>query len=143
MAATTLKAIVDRFQAVLEASPLSLKATRDAFSHDRQPNALLDGTYYIQDDGVAESRPVSNHADVRIDRLTVFLARKLAFDGQTQKETIETTLNTIERYLIADGPANSYHAFIGGRRVTRPAGTDIAIGSITVHVDYDFSTSTS
>lgn len=144
MADTTLKAIIDRFEAVLEATPLFLKPTKDAFSHDRQPNTLLDNSYYLEDGGLVSSRPVGNYKAVRVDRLVVFVALKLNFQAQTQKETMTTTLLTIERYLKADGPANSYHAEIGGgRRVTRPKGKDILIGSLALTVDYDVNESTS
>lgn len=143
MSDTTLKAIIDRFQAVLEASPISLTATRDAFSHDRQPNALLTNTYHVEDDGLQGTQSITNHKEARIDRLTVFVARKLDFAPQTAKETMETLLTTIERYLKADGLSNNYHVNLQNRRVTRPAGKDFLIGSVTLTVDYDFNAATS
>lgn len=139
MAATTLKAIIDRFQAVLEAAPLSLTATREPFSHDLSPNTVIDSAYRIKDDGLSRSRPVGANQFVRVDRLTIFIAKKLNFAGQTAVETMETLLNTIERQILADDNSHDYHASIEGRLVTQPPKTDIAIASLTLLVDYDFS----
>lgn len=139
MAATTLKAIMDRFQAVLEASPLSLKATKEPFSHDRSPNAVIDTAYRIEDGGIASSRPVGASQFVRADRLTVFLAKKLNFAAQSSVETLETTLNTIERYILADDANNNYHASLEARRITRPPDSDVAVASLVFVVDYDYS----
>ncbi len=42
MAALVLSDILARIRTVLEAAPVSLVETREAFSHERQPNATLD-----------------------------------------------------------------------------------------------------
>lgn len=139
MAATTLKAIIDRFQAVLEAAPLSLAPTKEPFSHDLSPNTVLDSAYRIKDDGLVRNQPVGANQFVRVDRLTVFIAKKLAFTAQTVAETMETLLNTIERQILADDAAHEYHASVEGRTITQPPNTDIAIASLTVLVDYDYS----
>lgn len=143
MADQTLAAIFARFRTVLEASPLSLKATKDAFSHDRQPNSLLHGSYYLADGGLVSSRPVGNYKAVRIDRVVIYIAASLKFAGETAKETMETTLLTAERYIKADGHAQSYHAEIAsGRRISRPKGGDFLIASLPITVDYDVNEST-
>lgn len=139
MADTTLKAIIDRFQAVCEASPQSLKKAKDAFSHDRQPNGLLTDTYFIQDDGVLSSVEVTNNAEARIDRLTVFLARKVSFDAVTAMESMETSLSRLERAIEADGLSNNYHARLQTRRVSRPKDKDFVIGGVGFTCDYDYS----
>lgn len=144
MADQTLAGIMARWRAVLEASPLSLKPTRDAFSHDRQPNTLLDGAYYLEDGGMTSSRPVGNSKAVRIDRIVLYVAAKLNFAPETAKEAMETTLLSAERYIKADGPSHSYHAeIVPGRRVTRPKGGDFLIGSLPLTVDYDVNEATS
>ena len=139
MADTTLKAIIDRIQAVCEASPLSLSKAKDAFSHDRQPNALLSNTYYLEDGGLVSSVDQGNNAEARIDAIDIHVAKKLAFDGTTALETMETTLLTLERYVLADGLSNSYHAHVANHKVSRPTGKDFLIGSLTINVDYDVS----
>lgn len=144
MADTTLAAIYARVRAVLEAAPLNLKPTKDAFSHDRQPNTLLDGSYYLEDGGLQSNRPATNYKAVRIDRIIVLVAAQLKFAPEVAKETMHTTLLTAERYIKADGPAHSYHAEIAvGRRITRPKNGDFLIGSIPFTVDYDVNESTS
>lgn len=139
MAATTLATIVGQMRTVLEAAPFSFIAARDQFSHDRQPNSVIDASYWIQDEGLGASRWLTNQAQARLDRIAVFVARKLKFNPVAQVDALEDVLVDIERYLIADGPDHSYSVQLIGRRVTRPPESDLAIGSVTVQVDYDFS----
>jgi hypothetical protein len=140
MAETTLTAIIDRFQAVLEGTDVGLKKSRLPFSHDRQPNGAIEDRYYIHDDGNLNSQPLGNYKAARIDRLRVAIAKKTAFDGVAQFEAMETLLNTVEREIKADGLSNSYHAEFGGvRRVTQPDGKDLVIGEIGFTVDFDFA----
>lgn len=143
MAATTLKAIIDRVQAVCEAAPLQLVKAKDAFSHQRQPNGLLTDTYFIEDGGIVSSVEQGNNAEARIDALHVHLARKVAFNGTLALETLETDLLTLERYLLADGPNNSYYPRVVNRRTTRPKDKDFVVGTLTVNVDFDVDKSVS
>jgi len=137
MAALILSDIIDRFEAVLEASPLSFKHSKEPFSFDRQPNTVINDAYRIEDGGLGSSRSATNSVAVRIDTLRVWIARKLAFDGQSAVETLQDTLVTIERYLKADGKAQGYHVEITGRDMKRVG--DLAMASIDFSVDYDFS----
>jgi len=132
---------MDRFQVVLEGEPLLLKATKEPFSHDRSPNTVLDSAYRLEDGGMSTSRPVGANQFVRVDRLTVFLATKLNFAAQVSVETLETSLNTIERYILDDDADNNYHASVEGRRITRVPDSDVAVASLVFLVDYDFSAS--
>lgn len=138
MASTTLGTIMARVMDVCTGLTLKLKPTRDAFTHDRQPNAVLTDSVWVEDGGLAQNLEATNGVAVRTDRLTVWIARKLAFDGQTAKETLEETLVALEQAVLADGLSGSYHARLEGRRVSRPAGKDFAVGSATFSVDYDF-----
>lgn len=137
MADTTLTTILQRFQAVLEGPPFFYLPARDAFSHDRQPNSVLDQSYWLEDAGHQQTRPLGNLKAARLDRITVYLARKLAFAPRTTVDTLETDLLTVERYLKDDGPDQSYHVDLVSRRVSRPEARDLAIGSLTLEVDYD------
>ena len=130
---------MDRFQVVLEGEPLLLKATKEPFSHDRSPNTVLDSAYRLEDGGMSVSRPVGANQFVRVDRLTVFLAKKLNFAAQVSVETLETSLNTIERYILDDDADNNYHASVEGRRITRVPDSDVAVASLVFLVDYDYS----
>lgn len=137
MAALTTHGVIDRFQAVMAASPISMTATREPFSHDRQPAGLLTNTYRIEDAGMGSNTPMSNHAVARIDTLRVWFARKMAFAGQASLETVEDDLVAIERAIVADGLAQGYHAVARGRDAK--ASGDMVIASLTFSVDYDFS----
>lgn len=139
----TLADVMARVRAVCEASPLSMTLTAEAFSHDRQPTTLLDNTYYVDDGGLLTSKPMGNYTAARVDRLIVFVALKVNASPHTRKETLETTLLTIERQLKADGPPHGYHVEIAGsRRITQRKGTDFLIGSIGVSADYDLDEGT-
>jgi hypothetical protein len=139
MAATTLSAILTRIRAVCEASPLFLTPASEPFSPDREPTLTVDQAYVVLDEGLESHRSLTNQAAARIDRVTILVARRLGADPATTLGELEDTLLTLERALKADGPAGSYHAEILSRRVSRPAGKEIALGSLTVTVDYDLS----
>ena len=141
MATTTFPAILDRFQAVCEGATLSLSATQVPFSHAREPNAVVDASYYLEEAGLNESRVGTSDLEFRVDRLTVWLARRSGQDGQTAIETLETTLTTLERLVIADGRSNHYHATVAGRSAPELTGDGgLIVAGLTFAVDYDFST---
>lgn len=139
MADTTLATIIGNMRTVLEATPFLFIPARDQFSHDRQPNTVVDSSYWIQDEGLGSSRWLTNHRVARLDRVSVYVARKLKFNPVAELDTLQDTLLDIERYLIDDGPDNSYSVQLAARHVSRPNDTDIAIGSVTVTVDFDLS----
>lgn len=140
MAATTLKAIIDRFQAVCEGADLNLKKSQEEFSFDLQPNLRINNVYRIADDGLSQSQTLTNDVDARIDVLSVWLMRKATPDSQAERETLETTINTLERKILADGPSNNYKATLEGREVERPDGSDVIVARVGFFVDYDFAT---
>jgi hypothetical protein len=144
MAATTIKAILDRFQAVLAAAPLSLVQAQQAFSHDRQPNAQIQDTFWIENGGLVNARSASNKQEVRVHRLTVYVAKPASFAGLAQMEAMLELGDTMYRYLIADGLTQGWNVSTGGgERVTNPKKTELVIASYPFLVDFDFSVSIS
>ena len=143
MAALTMTDILARFRVVLEAEPLNLIESNDAFSHDRQGAGVVTDSYYLEDTGLVGNRSVGNYDTVRLQRITVWVARMIPPTKSAETlATMETTLTAIERALIADGPAQSYAIAPDiQRRVTKAQGTDMAIGSLAVTVDHDFDES--
>jgi len=143
VAALTITDILARFRVVLEAEPLNLIESNDAFSHQRQPAGVVTNSYYIEDTGIVSNRSVGNYDTVRLQRLTVYVARVIPpGQGSATLATVETTLTAIERALIADGASQSYAiAMDVQRRVTKTEATDIAIGSLAVTVDHDYDES--
>ena len=73
------------------------------------------------------------------ERITVYIARHLKFNGQTEVEALHDVLDTAERRLKDDGPDQSYHVWTETRRMTRPADRDYAVGSLVLTVDFDFN----
>lgn len=141
MPATDLKTIIDAFQSVLEAAPLSLKPTQVPFTHDRQPNTMVADSYYIDDGGTVNRQSVTNDVEVRVDRLRIWVAKPLAFAGQAQFEAMEQLADTIYRYLLVNARANGWNVDADARRVTRPAAAEVIIGEFGFRVDYDFNSS--
>lgn len=142
MPTLTTAAVLARFRTVLEALPgaTPLVPTREPFSHDRQPAAVIDGAYYLEYGGLAlADRSQTAETLARADRVVIYVARHLKFAGQTEVEALHDQLDTIERALKADGPDESYHVWTETRRMTRPDGADFAVGSLSLMVDYDFS----
>lgn len=140
MATTTPDAIATRIRAVAEGTTCGLTRSRLAFSHDAQPSSLLTDTYWVEYDGIQLQQPLSNMAERRIDAWTIYVARLSKLDMVAATTTMHQTLTTIERELIADGPAQSYHAVITSRAITNPV-SELLVGSVTVEADYDFALS--
>lgn len=138
MAVTDLKSIIDAWQLVLEASPVSLVRAQQAFSHDRQPNANIQDTYWIDDGGAVNRRSVTNHQEVRVDRLVVMVAKPISFVGLDQFEAMEQLGDTIYRQLSADGRTNGWNVEADTRRITHPPKTELIVASFGFRVDYDF-----
>lgn len=131
-----LTEIIDRFQAVMEAAPFSLTESTEPFSFDRQPNGLINNVYRIEDRGLRSSRSATNNVAVRIDSLRVWVARKMAFNGQAAVESVQANLITMERHLKQDARVNGFFVEITGRDVRRSG--DMVIAAIDLSVDYDF-----
>ena len=142
MAATTLKAIIDRFQVICEGGTLSLQKSLTPFTLVREPNATLESAYYLEDGGVVQTDIGTNEIEFRVDAVTVHLARRLKFAGQTEAETLQTTMNTLERLILADGPAQGFHASVAARVAPAPMedNADVIVAGLTFNCDYDFST---
>lgn len=137
MAETTLAAVIAHVRAVLEDPDLAFVPTRDQFTHDRQPNTVLDHAYWLEDGGISSSRPLTNYAVARLDRITVYVAKKMNFSPVNSYDALQDTLVAIERAVKADGPDHSYYAEVVARRITKAAALDVAIGSLTFALDFD------
>jgi len=141
MATTTLKAIIDRLETVCEGATLGLQRSRTPFSLATEPNAVTESAYYIEDAGLLSSQIGTSDVEFRVDQVRVWVASRLMFDGQTRAETLQTTLVTMEQLILADGPANSYHAHVVSRDGPSAVdGSDVMVAGLTVAVDYDYST---
>ncbi len=139
MPATTLTAIIGHVQTTLEAAPVSLTRSQLPFSHDRQPNAVVDNVYWVEDGGQVSRQSGTNHFEVRIDRLVVYVAARAAFAGTTPFTTMSTLLDTIYKQLVEMARANGYNVEADGtRKITQKSGSEILIGSVGLSVDYDF-----
>lgn len=139
MAATDLAAIIAVFRQVCEA--VELVATSQPFTHDRQPNAAIQDSYWIEDGGAISRESQTNYAETRVDRLVVWIAKPLAFAGAAQFEALEQLGDTLYRALVAEGTVQGWNVEAENRRLTNPRNTELVVGSFAFRVDYDFSAS--
>lgn len=138
MAATTLSAILAAWRTLVESAPLSLRPTNAAFTHDVQPNAALDESYYLVDDGAVSRASVTADVEVRVDRLTIWIAKPVNFAGPDQLQAMEDVIDDLYRQLVVLARAAGYNVEADTRRVTRPPNTEHLIASASFRVDYDF-----
>jgi hypothetical protein len=143
MAATTMSAILTRFETVLEAPPINLVRAPQPFSDDQVPNALVDSSYRVMAGGIVRDEPTSNFQSMRVERVTVSVMQALKMDGYQAQRDLEDLCDVIERELIADGLAQGYLVSIekGSKKAVRPKGTDICRAEVNLLVDYDWDAS--
>jgi len=141
MAAQTISGILERFEAVLSSPPLNLDPSPNPFTDEAVPNLSINDTFRVVAGGIVNDRTTSNFQSVRLDRITVTIAKTLDMDGYQAQRDLQDLLDTVERALIADGPEHGYFASPekGSRKTERPKGTDLCRASLSMLVDYDFS----
>lgn len=143
MAATDLATILASWATVVEAAPLSLIPTTAAFTHEQQPGGMVANSYYFDDGGNVSRASMTNSAEVRVDRITAWIAKPLNFDGPSTLQTLETLIDDLYRSLLVQARADGYNVEADTRRVTRPATSELLIASASFTVDYDFSSAVS
>jgi secreted Zn-dependent insulinase-like peptidase len=140
MAATTLAAILASWKTVVEDDAVALVPTVAPFTHDQQPNGMVANSYYLEDGGNVQRSSMTNNAEVRIDRVTFWIAYPVNFDGDTALQALETLVDTIYRALLVQARTDGYNVEADTRRITRPAGLELLVASQAFTVDFDFST---
>lgn len=143
MAATDLATILAAWATVVEASPVSLTPTIAAFTHDLQPGGMVANSYYFEDGGNVSRASMTNDAEVRVDRVTVWIAKPLNFAGPATLQAMETLIDDLYRHLLVEARDNGYNVEADTRRVTRPATMEVLIASASFTVDYDFDAAVS
>jgi hypothetical protein len=141
MAATTISAILERFETVLVAAPLNYTLTDQPFSDEQTPGTMVDQMVRVNSGGLVNSRSTSADQEVRLDRITVQVQRTLKFEGYDEQRALQDVLDEIERAIRADGPDNFYSASIekGSRKAVRRKDSDVVEASLNFIVDYDWS----
>lgn len=140
MAPTTLAAILAAWGTVVEASPVSLVPTVAAFTHDLQPAGMVANSYYFEDGGNVSRSSVTNQAEVRVDRVTVWIAKPLNFAGPATLQAMQTLIDTVYKQLLVLAVSAGYNVIADTRRVTVPKDGEVLIASAAFTVDFDFST---
>jgi hypothetical protein len=139
MAATDLATILASWATTVEAAPLSLVPTVAPFTHDQQPGGMVANSYYFEDGGNVERTSVTNNAEVRRDRVTVWIAKPVNFAGPVTLRTMQTLIDDLYRNLLVLARANGYNVDADTRRVTHPPTGELLIASASFTVDFDFS----
>jgi hypothetical protein len=140
VAPTTLSAILAAWKTLVEASPVSLIPTVAPFTHDQQPSGMVASSYYFEDGGNVSRASVTNNAEVRVDRVTLWLAMPVNFAADTTLQAMETLIDTIYKQLLGLALTAGYNVAADTRRVTHPKDGELLIGSASFTVDFDFST---
>jgi hypothetical protein len=143
MATTDLATILAAWATLVEASPLSLTPTVAAFTHDQQPGGMVANSYYFDDGGNVQRASITNDQEVRIDRVTVWIAKPLNFAGPAALQAMQTLIDDLYRHLVVEARDNGYNVEADTRRVTRPATSELLIASASFTVDYDFNAAVS
>lgn len=127
-----------RIMTLVEATDPGLIRSIEAFSLNRQPNAVLDNSYTLDQQLVKET---SMTADVtaRIDRVTLTIGRLLKMDSETAARELLDVMTDVDRRVRADGVSQSYHVWPLSQKVVRPDGKDYVLGELVWTCDYDFS----
>ena len=137
MATTDLAAILTAWPATLEASPLSLVPTAVTFTHDLQPAGMVARSYYLTDDGQISRSSATNDVEVRIDRVTLWVAYPRDFAGAAALTALSDLLDDVYRTLLPIARTAGYNLDPDTRRITPK--DDVLIASQAFRVDYDFS----
>lgn len=140
MAATTLSAILTRFESVLTTAPLSLTLSQQPFSDETEPNAVVDTLVRVTSGGLAGLKSQSNYAEARLERVTVTLQQPLGFDGYGAQRALSDLADDVAKAIIADGPGHGYDVTEerGSRKQVNPKKTELCRLEIHFLVDYDW-----
>jgi hypothetical protein len=140
MAATTLSAILERFETVLQDPSLNLERSADPFTDQAVPNALVNTTFRVLAGGLVRETSQSNFSTARVDRVTVTVQRALHFAAYDAQRELQDLLDDIERAIVADGPDQGYMVTVekGSRKVMKKKDADVIEASIAFMCDYDF-----
>lgn len=139
MATTDLASILAAWTALVEAAPLALVPTTAAFTHDQQPNATVANSYYFEDGGNVERKSVTNSVEVRVDRVTCWIAKPLNFAGAATLQAMETLIDDLYRQLLVLALTAGYNVTADTRRITVGKDSEVLIASAAFLVDFDFS----
>lgn len=141
MAATTLSAILTRFETVVQAAPLSLTLSKQPFGDTLEPNTIISTLVRIVAGGMVSQRSQSNYSEARIERITVTLYQAMNFDGYGAQRDLADLCDDVVQALIADGPDQGYDVTEekGSRKITRMKDADICQAQVNLLVDYDWN----
>ncbi len=140
MAATTLAAILERFEAVISTAPLSLTLSKQPFGDETEPNLVVDVLARVTSGGMAGQRSQSNHSEARMDRVIVSLQQAMKFDGYGAQRDLAILCDDVVRAIIADAIDQGYDVTEekGSRKMSNPKKTDLVRADIGFLVDYDW-----
>lgn len=138
MSAMTPSSIRARIMTLVEDTQPGLIRSIEAFSLNRQPNAVLDNSYTLEQ-SLSSEKSMTADVTARIDRVTLTIGRLLKMDSETAARELFDVMTDVDRRLRADGVSQGYHVWPISQRVVRPDGKDYLLGELVWTCDYDFS----
>jgi hypothetical protein len=137
--ATTLDVVTDRVRSL--AVGLGYVETQTPFSFDLQPVGAIDGAFRVLDSGAQRIVGGFKYSEVRIDRLTIYVGRKLAGTPTQAKRLLTRDMHSLTAAIVRDGHETSgeYAVPDDGRvhEIRAEAGAEYAVLQMTVPVDYE------
>lgn len=136
---TTLDAIVDRARSVTAA--LGYHEAQTPFDFSLQPDGAIDTCFRIVDSGAQRIVGGFRYSETRVDRITVWVARKYAGEPTQAKRLLTRDMHSITAGIVRDGHEDSgeYAVPDDGRvhEIRAEPGATYAVLQMTVPVDYE------
>ncbi len=136
---TTLDAIVDRVSSV--AAGMGYTEAVTPFSFDQQPVGTIDQCIRILGGGQTPPKGGFRMSEVRIDRVTIWVARKYAGEPRTVTRVLTRDMHSLTAAIMTDGLITSGEYAIPdeGRvhEIRAEPGAEYAVLQMTVPVDYE------
>jgi hypothetical protein len=140
--ATSIAAIRERVQGLLEAPPFQFTRSVVPFDFSQVPTGVIDGAYRLE----TESQDVAagmHYAETRVDRLRLSLAKKLTADADATYQDLLALFDDVASAVIRDGAqvSGEYAVLDAGRgsRVGHTKGQEFAVGVLTLPVNYEIA----
>lgn len=138
---TTIDAIVDRCRSVVLGSPFSYVEAQSPFDFDRTTAGLIDGSIRIVDAGSNRIKAGFGFTETRIDRITVWVARKFNGDPTTGKRLLSRDMSSITTAIVRDGHqvSGEYAIEDEGRQheIRAEQGAEFAVMQLVLPVNYE------
>ena len=140
MAALTIDTIRARVTSLLTRAPFAFTVSPEPYSFDRLPNAVIDASFGLESESM-QVQGGSHFTEVRVDRLTVSVARLHDSQPDACYQALLADCSSITAAVVRDGATTSgdYDVPDEGRGygILHETGRAFSILRLTLPVDYE------